>query len=55
MHVILCDLCMYDHEKKIVLLAQNVEEKRRRKKKLRIRKKIPLFVPDDVPPPDMAF
>lgn len=29
MHVILCDLCMYDHEeKKIVLLAQNVEEKR---------------------------
>jgi len=27
----------------------------KKKKKLRIRKKIPLFVPDDVPPPDMAF
>ena len=42
MHVILCDLCMYDHEerKKIVLLAQKL-----RRKKLRIRKEIPIFVP----------
>lgn len=32
MHVILCDLCMYDHEKKIVLLAQNVEEKKEEKR-----------------------
>ena len=47
MHVILCDLCMYDHEekKKIVLLAQKL-----RRKKLRIRKEFPIFVPDD--PPD---
>lgn len=34
MHVILCDLCMYDHEeKKIVLLAQNVEEEKEEEKR----------------------
>ena len=49
MHVILCDLCMYDHEeKKIVLLAQKL----RRKKFRNSEKKFQYLCPADDPHPD---